>query len=115
MTTLDGIVFLQGCLAGKGEGGTALLNRLSLELRPRKIVGFSTIGFESVEKQRRDGEACREPALGTRTISTTVLHRVASTTDISKMVSGMIWADFLGNPRLRPTPKFRKMDVLSAA
>jgi hypothetical protein len=57
----DGIVLLQGCLAGKGEGGTALLKRLSLELTPRKIVGFSTIGFQSVEKQKRDSESCREP------------------------------------------------------
>jgi hypothetical protein len=59
--TQDGMVLLQGCLAGKSLGGTSLLNRLSTELRPRKIVAFSTVGYQSTEKQKRDGEQCREP------------------------------------------------------
>jgi hypothetical protein len=59
--TQDGILLLQGCLAGKSLGGTSLLTQLSLELRPRKIVGFSTVGFQSTEKQKRDDDQCREP------------------------------------------------------
>jgi hypothetical protein len=59
--TQDGILLLAGCLAGKSDGGTILLTRLSLELKPRKIVGFATVGFQSTEKQKRDGDQCREP------------------------------------------------------
>ena len=61
--TQDGTVILQGCLAGTGDRGTALLKRLSLELKPRKIVGFATIGFSSAQEQKRDGESCREPGV----------------------------------------------------
>lgn len=56
----DGLVLLQGCVAGTGDKGTALLKRLSLELYPRKVVAFTTTGFTSVEKQRRDGDHCTE-------------------------------------------------------
>lgn len=59
--TDDGTILLQGCLAGKSIGGTTLLTRLSTELRPKKVVAFSTVGYQSYEKQRRDGEACAEP------------------------------------------------------
>jgi hypothetical protein len=61
--TDDGTVFLQGCIAGTGDKGTALLKRLSLELYPRKLVAFTTIGFSSVQNQKRDGDQCREPGV----------------------------------------------------
>ena len=61
--TNDGTIFLQGCLAGTGDRGTALLKRLSLELQPRKIVGFATIGFSSAQEQKRNDDACREPGV----------------------------------------------------
>jgi hypothetical protein len=61
--TSDGTVLLQGCLAGRETSGSQLLMQLSRELTPRKIVGFSTDGYQSVEKQRRDGESCREPGV----------------------------------------------------
>jgi hypothetical protein len=61
--TDDGIVFLAGCLAGKSNGGTDLLNRLSLELTPRKVVGFATVGYTGVHNQRRDGDKCVEPGV----------------------------------------------------
>jgi hypothetical protein len=53
--TDDGIVFLMGCLAGRGDEGTQLLTQLSLQLRPRKVVGFTTNGFQSTTNQRREG------------------------------------------------------------
>ena len=60
--TSDGVLLFHGCLAGKSGGGTTLLTTLSNELRGRKIVGFSTVGYQSTEKQKRDGDVCREPA-----------------------------------------------------
>jgi hypothetical protein len=57
----DGILLLQGCLAGANVMGSKLLMQLSNALRPRKVVGFKTVGFQSVEKQRRGGDVCREP------------------------------------------------------
>jgi hypothetical protein len=61
--TDDGLVFLQGCIAGTGDKGTDLLKRLSLELYPRKVIAFATIGFTSVQKQKRDDDQCREPGV----------------------------------------------------
>jgi hypothetical protein len=57
----DGIILLQGCLAGKSDGGTTLLTELSRRLWRCKVVGFSTVGYQAVTKQRREGESCREP------------------------------------------------------
>jgi hypothetical protein len=60
----DGILFLMGCLAGRGDQGTQLLTELSMTLRPRKIVGFTTIGFQDTYKQRREGgDGCMEPGV----------------------------------------------------
>jgi hypothetical protein len=61
--TSDGVLFFHGCLSGKGLGGTTLLTRLSFALPGRKIVGFSTLGYTSVEKQRRSTDVCREPGV----------------------------------------------------
>jgi hypothetical protein len=63
VTVEDGALLLHGCSAGKGEGGNTLLKQLSLRVRPRKVIGFTTVGFQSVEKQKRDGEQCREPGV----------------------------------------------------
>jgi hypothetical protein len=57
----DGILLLHGCKAGGGDDGTKLLMQLSNALRPRKVVGFKTVGYQSVEKQKRGGDTCREP------------------------------------------------------
>jgi len=38
-------IYLMGCEAGRGSGGTALLNLLSQCWRGRKVVGFVTIGL----------------------------------------------------------------------
>jgi hypothetical protein len=59
--TPDGVLLFHGCRAGSGTEGTSLLSQLSFALPGRKIVGFSTMGYQSMEKQRRGGCACREP------------------------------------------------------
>jgi hypothetical protein len=57
----DGILLLHGCSAGSRDNGSRLLMQLSNALRPRKVVAFKTVGFQSVEKQRRGADQCREP------------------------------------------------------
>jgi hypothetical protein len=54
----NGVLTLNGCLAGKGAGGDALLGKLSQVLNPRKVVGFITVGYSSVEKQRPSDDKC---------------------------------------------------------
>lgn len=58
-----GTLLFLSCLAGNGPAGTELLLKLSGKLPSRKIVGFSKVGFTSVEKQRRGGDQCTEPGV----------------------------------------------------
>ena len=60
----DGILLFQSCLAGNGSQGSEFLTRLSLQLRPRKVVAFSKLGYTDVHEQRRGGGAvCIEPGV----------------------------------------------------
>lgn len=59
----NGTLLFLSCLAGNGAAGTELLLKLSRKLPNRQIVGFSKLGFTSVEKQRRGGSQCTEPGV----------------------------------------------------
>ena len=59
--TPDGVLLFQSCTAGQQSGGSELVKALSMELRSRQIVAFTSIGFSSPQMQRRGDEACREP------------------------------------------------------
>jgi hypothetical protein len=108
----DGILLLQGCKAGGGDDGTKLLMQLSNALRPRKVVGFKTVGYQSVEKRKRGGDACREPGQETLLTIRSLNDPNGNMSGISKMGSGMTSRCFLGSRRLRPMPGSLKTESL---
>jgi hypothetical protein len=63
VTTDDATVLFMGCLAGKSNGGTDLLTRVSTVLRGRTIVGYATIGYAAETSQRVPGTGNTYPGM----------------------------------------------------
>jgi hypothetical protein len=60
---LGATVFLMGCLAGQGQDGTDMLKVLSQCWPGRRIVAFTTVGFQDADLMLRDGKFCTEPGM----------------------------------------------------
>jgi len=57
------MIYLMGCMAGSGGIGSNLLRRLSMMLRPRKVVGFTRVGNSTGQRRVGSSEICDEPGM----------------------------------------------------
>jgi hypothetical protein len=63
-TAPNSTIFLMSCLAGRGPEGTELLKALSQLYWPdRRIVAFTTVGYQARSRMWRDNEDCPEPGM----------------------------------------------------
>lgn len=68
-----GSLTFYSCLAGRGAEGEKFLKQLSLELRPRKVIAFTSLGFTApIAQSRRSmwGGKCVEPGVRDTSYST---------------------------------------------
>jgi hypothetical protein len=62
-TATGSTIFLMGCLAGQTTAGTELLKQLSQLWPDRRIVAFTTVGYQASGRMWRDKEGCSEPGM----------------------------------------------------
>lgn len=69
-----GTVGFYSCLAGRGLEGDNFLKMLSLEIKPRKVMAFTTLGYTSKDYQLRKSYSgfskCMEPGVRDTNMST---------------------------------------------
>lgn len=87
----EGSLTFHSCLAGHDERGDKLLKRISLEIPPRKVVGFTSLGYFSHKKQIRGSEGCTEVGIRDTDRSSTspqgdyVYHKDGLFEDLTKL------------------------------
>lgn len=62
-TAPDSTILLMGCLAGQHNSGNDLLKSLSTVWPDRRIVAFTTVGYQWGGDMLRPGQGCAEPGM----------------------------------------------------